>query len=289
MTPLPTQPELSFWEKLDLIPGYLSIISTLLYTSATGVFRGKSGAKQYNVHVFHSAVRRMCDRLSLRQAQYIAPPSSAAYEEYMKENNLPAETVTLPHGTVGHWFGKKDAKNVLIYYHGGGFALAASAGHFNFVNNLITTLNNNGHDVALFFLAYTLTPSASYPTQLRQSVEALRYILSDQSRSPSSVLVGGDSAGGNLALATLLHLSHPHPEIDPLPITEKLAGVFAFAPWVSFRPDWPSLEGNRYKDIIPKEALMKWSAAYLNGKEADAWSEPMLRRRSGGRMCLSNG
>ena len=36
----------------------------------------------------------------------------------MKEKNLPSETVTLPHGTVGHWFGKKDAKNVLVYYHG---------------------------------------------------------------------------------------------------------------------------------------------------------------------------
>lgn len=36
----------------------------------------------------------------------------------MKDNRLPAETVTLPHGAVGHWFGKKDAKNVLVYYHG---------------------------------------------------------------------------------------------------------------------------------------------------------------------------
>ena len=159
---------------------------------------------------------------------------------------------------------------------GGGFVLAASTGHFNFINNLLKGLNSNGHDVAVFFLAYTLAPTAAYPTQLRQAVEALRYILSDSSRSPSSVLVGGDSAGGNLALGTLLHLSHPNPEIDPLPITEKLAGVCALAPWVSFRSDWPSLDQNRYKDIIPKEALTKWSDDYLNGRKGDAWSEPML-------------
>ena len=36
----------------------------------------------------------------------------------MTEKGLSAETVALPHGTVGHWFGKKDAKNVLVYYHG---------------------------------------------------------------------------------------------------------------------------------------------------------------------------
>lgn len=221
------------------------------------------------------------------------------------EKDLPAETVALPHGTVGHWFGKKDAKNVLVYYHGtpaclihqhiylptylsihlhtnpnkgGGFALPASAGHFAFLQNLLAALNSTGHDVALFFLAYTLAPGASYPTQLRQSTEALRHILS--SRPPSSVIVGGDSAGGNLALATLLHISHPHPEIDPitLPENENLAGVFAFAPWVSFRGDWPSLERNRYKDLISKEVLAKWSTAYLGGegKKGDAWSEPFL-------------
>jgi hypothetical protein len=48
----------------------------------------------------------------------MTPPSSKAYEEYMDQKRLPAETVTLPHGTVGHWIGKKDAKNVLVYYHG---------------------------------------------------------------------------------------------------------------------------------------------------------------------------
>lgn len=48
----------------------------------------------------------------------MTPPSSKAYEEYMNQKRLPTETVTLPHGTVGHWIGKKDAKNVLVYYHG---------------------------------------------------------------------------------------------------------------------------------------------------------------------------
>lgn len=160
---------------------------------------------------------------------------------------------------------------------GGGFALAASAGHFDFLNNLISALNANGHDISLFFLAYSLAPGASYPTQLRQSVESLRYILHTTNRDPSQVMIGGDSAGGNLALAVLLHLTHPHPEIEPLHLPKPLRGVFAFAPWVSFRRDWPSLESNRYKDIIPKEGLEVWAKSYLNGKsEGDSWSEPFL-------------
>ena len=74
MTNLPTQPELSFWEKLDLIPGYISVISSVLYAAATGVFRDKSGAKQYNVHVFHALVRKMCSRMTARQTQYVYHP-----------------------------------------------------------------------------------------------------------------------------------------------------------------------------------------------------------------------
>jgi acetyl esterase/lipase len=140
----------------------------------------------------------------------------------------------------------------------------------------VADLSANGHDVAIFFLAYTLTPHATYPAQLRQAVEALRYILTETNRSPSNVIVGGDSAGGNLAFAVLLHLSHPHPEIEPVAISTNLAGVFGFAPWVSFRTDGASMDANRYRDVIPPDALKRWSSAYLASRESDAWSEPAL-------------
>ena len=68
-------PQLSAWEKLDLIPGYLSIIGTVLYSAVTGAFRGKSGARLYSVHVFHAAVRKMCVRLTSRQTQFVPFPT----------------------------------------------------------------------------------------------------------------------------------------------------------------------------------------------------------------------
>lgn len=119
-----------------------------------------------------------------------------------------------------------------------------------------------------------------YPTQLTQAVDALRYILT--TRKPSDVFLGGDSAGGNLAFSVLTHISHPHPEIEPLSITDReengsLAGVFGIAPWVSFRTDWPTIKTNHYSDIISAANTDKWSSAYLdarNGK-GDPWSEPL--------------
>lgn len=152
--------------------------------------------------------------------------------------------------------------------------MAASASHFDFWLDLLQVVNENGHDIAVFFPRYTLTPHEAYPMQLRQAVGALRYILTDGGRAPSNVIVGGDSAGGNLAMAVLLHLSHPHPAIDPVEMASPLAGVFGYAPWVNFSQEWPSFKENAYRDIITDDALSNWSSAYLAGKEADSWSEP---------------
>jgi acetyl esterase/lipase len=152
--------------------------------------------------------------------------------------------------------------------------MAAGASHFDFWLDLLQVVNDNGHDIAVFFPRYTLTPHEVYPTQLRQAVGALRYILTDAGRAPSSVIVGGDSAGGNLAMAVLLHLSHPHPDIDPITLLAPLAGVFGYAPWINFSHDWPSFKENAYRDVITDQALLRWSNAYLDGKQGDSWSEP---------------
>ncbi|KAL4743318.1 Alpha/Beta hydrolase protein [Aspergillus similis] len=274
---------LSFWEKADLFAGNLSVFGTVLYSVITGVFRGKSGAKTFNQHVAHAAVRKAVMRLSVRQLQSQNATTVQGYETYMKQKNLSPEIVTLNHGAHGLWVGNKNARNVVVYYHasqkGGGFVLPAVPGHFIFLGDLLTELNKNGHDVAIFFLSYTLSPPSAYPTQLRQSVEALRYILSKDKggRDPSNVLIGGDSAGGNLALSVLLHLTHPHPDIDPLPLKDgaELAGVFGFAPWVSFDLNGESMTINQYKDVIPSQGLKVWSREYLGKRqEGDAWSEP---------------
>ena len=151
--------------------------------------------------------------------------------------------------------------------------------HYNFFyDKIVKPLNKSGHDIAFFFLEYTLTPRGSYPTQLRQAVEGVRYILNDTHRPPSRVILGGDSAGANLVMSILLHLSHPHPAIEPIELGpgEKLGGALACSPWVSFSSDWPSVQQNKRKDIIYYKCSGVWAAAYLNGKKSDSWSEPFL-------------
>jgi acetyl esterase/lipase len=221
-----------------------------------------------------AAIRRMCDRTSDRQKQTMNPPTTSVYMSTMQKRGLQPEIVSLPHNTEGFWLGNKNAKNVVIYFHGGGFALPAVPSHFDFWLDLLQVVNDNGHDIAVFFPRYTLTPYGTYPTQLRQVTGALRYILNETGRSPSNVIVGGDSAGGNLAMATLLHLSHPHPEIEPISLSEPLAGVFGYAPWINFSNAGPSFKDNEWKDILTPSVLKGWSASYLGGQVSDNWNEP---------------
>ncbi|CAL5871749.1 uncharacterized protein PFLUO_LOCUS6002 [Penicillium psychrofluorescens] len=263
-------PKLTLWEKVDFPFARFAVVASALYAALTGAFRGKSYPVQFKHHVFAAAVRKTVTRLSDPQNH----PTGDVYAAFMEGSGQAPETVKLAHGAVGHWVGNKNAKNVLLYYHGGGFVLPATPAHLQFVTALIQDLNANGHELAVFFLRYTLTPRFTYPTQLRQAVEALRYLVAETNRSPADVYLGGDSAGGNLAMSTLLHISHPHPEIDPLALSAPLAGVFALAPWINFSADGPSFTQNANKDLLTTGVLERWSKGYLAGKEPDSWSEP---------------
>lgn len=67
----PDDVRLTLLEKADLIPGYLSVLATALYSTVAGIFRGNTGAKEYGVHVGHAIVRKMVTRFSMRQMQYV--------------------------------------------------------------------------------------------------------------------------------------------------------------------------------------------------------------------------
>ncbi|WEW56695.1 hypothetical protein PRK78_002143 [Emydomyces testavorans] len=263
-------PKLTFLERLDLVPASISLIATGIYAAISGIFRGESGAKSYWKHISYAVIRRMLLRVSTRQNQALNPSTSAIYEAYAKKNGFEPQTVQLQHGGVGHWIGNKNAKNILLYYHG-----TVTHPASELFNEIMEELNAAGKDIAIFVLTYTLTPHAVYPIQMKQAVEALRYLV-DLGRSPSNIIIGGDSAGGNLTLAVLSHLSHPHEAIKPLEIAVPLAGAFAISPWVTFSQDFPSVKANEYKDILTSDIAMQWGLSYLAGQKKDNYNQPLL-------------
>lgn len=64
-----SSPGLSLWEKIDLFPALLSILTSALYASVTGLFRGKNGTRTYRLHIFRQLIHKGILRLSFRQTQ----------------------------------------------------------------------------------------------------------------------------------------------------------------------------------------------------------------------------
>jgi acetyl esterase len=95
-----------------------------------------------------------------------------------------------------------------LHIHGGGFAIGD-----------INTLDRWKREVAeqsgaiVIGLQYALSPEYPYPTALDQVMAVLRWLRKDaaaQGVDAERLGIGGDSAGGNLALAALLRLRDAH-------------------------------------------------------------------------------
>jgi acetyl esterase/lipase len=93
----------------------------------------------------------------------------------------------------------------LIYLHGGGFVLFSIDTH----DRLMREYAAAGKFLVLG-VDYPLSPEARYPTALDQIVQLVDWLIDGGAASlgidPKRLAIGGDSAGGNLSVATALRL-----------------------------------------------------------------------------------
>ncbi|KAJ4363905.1 hypothetical protein N0V83_009357 [Neocucurbitaria cava] len=238
----------------------------------------------------------MLELITIPQSRYLNDSTSVRYDAYCKKQNVEPRTLAIEgqDGTVAaHWIGNPDAETVLLYLHGGGYTQSANEGNFKYIDKLLKDLNSGSgcRSVAALFLAYTLAPEAAHPTQLREAATVLSHLITKTGRSASDVFISGDSAGGNLTVAMLSHLLHPHPDVPAIKLEQPLGGALLYSPWVGFGTDYQSYD-NEALDMLSPLALRKWSAMFLNKSNAadpeadpgpisgDAWTEACLNPAS---------
>jgi len=90
------------------------------------------------------------------------------------------------------------AGRVILYLHGGAFVGESPATHCAMLARLCRRAQARG-----FYVTYRLAPEHRYPAATDDCLAAYRYLL-EQGIDPARIVVAGDSAGGNLALVTLL-------------------------------------------------------------------------------------
>ena len=98
---------------------------------------------------------------------------------------------------------RTDAKlPVLVWFHGGGWVFQSIDSHDRLVREFAVA-----GDVATVSVAYGLAPESRFPQPLLECADAVRALAETAwGLDTSRIAVGGDSAGGNLALATAIHL-----------------------------------------------------------------------------------
>ncbi len=109
--------------------------------------------------------------------------------EKVDAGGVPAERIVAPGAGSRRW---------IFYTHGGGWAQGITDSHRFFVAKLSQALGASG-----LLPDYRLTPEHPFPAGLNDCVTAYRWLLS-QGVAASQIAIAGESAGGNLALATTL-------------------------------------------------------------------------------------
>ena len=149
---------------------------------------------------------------------------------------------------------------------GGGYVFPASPEMFEFMFQIVSAFESKGKSAAVLMLSYDLAPGAVYPRQLQQAASLLNHVLNKLEILPQNILLTGDSAGANLALSLLSHISHPHPSntIPQVQLSAPLRGAVLISPWISFDTSTPSFTSNKYKDCIGPIAAKQWSSAFMD-------------------------
>ncbi|KAH8698241.1 Alpha/Beta hydrolase protein [Phaeosphaeriaceae sp. PMI808] len=263
--------------KLGIASAMLKAVGSASGRLITSPFKGENGANTYFKDVMYAMLRTQLGNLDLAADRYMNGTTTPIYLKFAKDNNFAPESITLPSGTQAHWFGSSTAKKTIVYFHGGGYVLPCGPGLHLWLHDLQKSL---GPTTSILLLAYSLAPEHPYPTQLTQAAELLHHLVHTLSRSPADLILGGDSAGGNLALALLSHIAHPHPSVDKVVVDGSFSGVMLISPWTSLtQVDTPSFTHNAQRDIFDARALKRWATAFLNSPSpyaGDFYSEPVL-------------
>jgi epsilon-lactone hydrolase len=144
-----------------------------------------------------------------------------------------------------------DPSQVLLYLHGGGFAVGSAASHRKLAGHVAKTLG-----VTAFVLDYRRAPEHPHPAQVEDGVAAFT-ALTERGIAPEAITTIGDSAGGNLAIAVPLALRE---QGRPLP-----GRVIAFSPWVDMENAGESLKTNAETDALVSEVLLESMIAGVLG------------------------
>ncbi|KAL8818379.1 MAG: hypothetical protein Q9223_002976 [Gallowayella weberi] len=208
---------------------------------------------------YHTTLVRAYPRWSItpnsekERWERIAPSQKNIYRGVLNDGEIkPAEVGGTWYPTV-YEPGDARRRAIILHFHGGAFVLGdgrqSDIGHGA---GLLTSHT----DCWVFSLQYRISsnPGCRFPAALQDAVTAYQSLL-DRGIPASSIILSGDSAGGNIAIALLRYIS------ETSGLLPKPKAALLWCAWVNpghcLKPN--SCSGNRnYKTDYLEDAFVEW-------------------------------
>jgi len=180
-------------------------------------------------------------------------------------------TAIIANGVPSEWIvpAHLSTERILLYLHGGSYNAGSINSHRSMAANLAAAAKARA-----LIIDYRLAPEHPFPAALEDAVDAYQWLLDDE-HSSSRIAIVGDSAGGGLALALLIHLRD---EGMPLP-----GMAICISPWTDLSGSGESIRSKAKVDIVlDAQNLAKSAAIYLgNTDPCDPLASPIYADLSG--------
>jgi monoterpene epsilon-lactone hydrolase len=148
-----------------------------------------------------------------------------------------------------------EPRHVVLYFHGGVYALGEAA----LAAELASQVGRRTH-AKVISVDYRLAPEHPYPAAVEDALAAYEALL-DDGIAPSDIVFAGESAGGGLAVATLVN-ARDHGL--PLP-----AAAFIMSPYADLTLAGTTIDTKREVDpLLSREALQARIPDYTAGQDA---------------------
>ncbi len=191
------------------------------------------------------------------------------FEQMMAATPVPDDVVTTS-GTLGDVpvvtidVEGVDNGAVILYFHGGAYAIGTAASSVGLASNL-----GRHAGARVISVDYRLAPEHPYPAALEDATAAYRALV-DGDYAPSQIAIAGESAGAGLAVATLVAVVRAG---LPLP-----AAAVLMSPWADLTLAGKSIERKAALDpALTPEGLRRRAADYAGDADAaDALLSPVF-------------
>ncbi|WP_158968634.1 alpha/beta hydrolase fold domain-containing protein [Chachezhania sediminis] len=151
------------------------------------------------------------------------------------------------------WCGDSRAADTILYFHGGAYIMGSPRTH-----SALGARIARDSGTCLCLPEYRLAPEHAFPAAVDDAVAAWRALR--RQRPHGRLILGGDSAGGGLALALLGEIAR-----QGLPVPD---GFFAFSPFTDLTFSGASIQDNATKDsLLPAQRAAELGGFYLQGAD----------------------